>query len=166
MGILVAKPKVGYFFNGVQKDTSLTDLFSITVDEIKSVPIVIEDTASIYDAAVMMFLEDVGTVFVVKKGYLTGVVSRKDLLKATLGGNDAQSLPVSVVMTRVANIIYCNQNDVLMDAIKKIVEYHIDCLPIVTEEAPNAYKVIGRVSKTNIARYIVEISQQRKERSS
>jgi len=138
---------------------SMNEILSITVDQIKSVPVVIEQETSVYDAAVTMFLEDVGTLFVVKENFLKGVVSRKDLLKATLSGNSSATMPVSVVMTRLPQIVYCSKNDIFIDAVRKIVEYNIDCLPIVSEEGPDQMRVTGRISKTNISRYILEMGQ-------
>jgi CBS domain-containing protein len=162
-GILEAKTKVGYFYHGKSIENTLNEIFSITVDEIKSVPVVVDEETSVYDAAVMMFLEDVGTIFVVKNNYLKGVISRKDLLKATLSGNSSSTIPVSVVMTRLSKIVYCSKNDIFIDAVRKIVDYHIDCLPIVSEDAPDKLRVIGRISKTNISKYILEIGRLRKE---
>ena len=63
------------------------------------VPACIGENTSIYDCIVQLFLEDVGTIFVVNEDkYLEGVISRKDLLKATIGNS---GLPVSVIMTRM-----------------------------------------------------------------
>lgn len=85
-GILEAKPKVGYFYKGDETGPELNEALSIIVDKVKSVPVVIDEETTVYDAAVTMFLEDVGTIFVVKDNLLKGVISRKDLLKATLTG--------------------------------------------------------------------------------
>jgi CBS domain-containing protein len=162
IGVLVAKPKVGYLFNEMILEKSIDELFTIPVEEIKSVPVVIEEMSSIYDAAVTMFLEDVGTLFIVEDNYLKGIVSRRDLLKVTITGNSALTLPVSVIMTRLPQIIYCNNNDIFLDAVKKMVEYHIDCLPIVSEEGTDKLRVIGRISKTNICQYILDLGMSGK----
>ena len=82
-GILDARPRVGYFYTGKSTLGMLVEeLSSITIEDIMSVPIVVSASKSAYDAVVTMFLEDVGTLFVVDgKGCLFGVISRKDLLK-------------------------------------------------------------------------------------
>jgi len=160
LGILVAKPKVGYFYNGPGIDLAMKEIFSISVDEIKSRPVVVDEETTVYDAAVTMFLEDVGTIFIVKDQYLKGVISRKDLLKVTLGGNSATTMPVSVIMTRLSKMVYCSKEDIFIDAVRKIVDYHIDCIPIVMEEGPDKLKIIGRISKTNISTYILGISNR------
>ena len=160
LGILVAKPKVGYFYNGKGVDLTIKEIFSIPVDEIKSRPIVVDEETTVYDAAVTMFLEDIGTIFVVKDHYLKGVISRKDLLKVTLSGNSATTIPVSVIMTRLSKMVYCSKDDIFIDAVRKIVEYHIDCIPIVIEEGPDKLKIIGRISKTNISKYILDVGNR------
>ena len=102
-GVLDARPRVGYFYTGKNTLGMLQEeLSSITVEDIKSVPIVVSGDKNAYDAAVTMFLEDVGTLFVVEgaEGLLQGVISRKDLLKAAMNpGTDLHALPVVMVMT-------------------------------------------------------------------
>ena len=89
-GILDARPKVGYFYTG--KNTLgmlMEEISAITVQDLQSVPVAISHDKSAYEAVVTMFLEDVGTVFVLdENNLLTGVVSRKDLLKAAINNSD------------------------------------------------------------------------------
>lgn len=47
-------------------------------------PIVVNVDTNAYDAAVLLFTEDIGTLFVGKEDDVLGVVSRKDLLKAAM----------------------------------------------------------------------------------
>ncbi len=156
LNILEAKPKIGYFYNGNYKNNNRNKLTDIKLEDIKSLPVVVTSDTTIYDASVTMFVENVGTLFVVKNNLLTGIISRKDLLKASLGGGKPTDIPVSVVMTRLPQIIYCYPDENLLDAISNIVEYEIDCIPIV-ENNHEGLKVVGRVSKTNIISYIYEI---------
>ena len=110
--ILEAKPKVGYFYSGSDINLKdLDDLYNKQVSEVKAVPNIIkEDESSIYDAVITLFLENVDSLFVVDNNeLLAGIVSRKDLLKITIGETDLENLPVSMAMTRITN----------MDKIKK-----------------------------------------------
>ncbi|HHX87786.1 MAG TPA: helix-turn-helix transcriptional regulator, partial [Firmicutes bacterium] len=86
-GLLDGRPRVGYSYSGKGAASLLLDsLKSLTVNDIKSLPVVVRDKTSVYDAIVTLFVEDVGTLFVVdEEGYLQGVISRKDLLKASIG---------------------------------------------------------------------------------
>lgn len=162
--ILEAKPRVGYFYsqdNSYLKDFS--ELYDKKVKEIKGVPVVIKEEATVYDAIVKLFLEDVGSLFVIdERENLIGVVSRKDLLKITLGDTDINQVPISVVMTRMPNLITIKDSNTIFEAAKKIVEYEIDSIPVIEEiEAnenleENTIRVIGKVSKTNIARVFVD----------
>lgn len=165
VGLLEARPRVGYYVSGKKTSTSLSEaLRSYRVGDIKSVPVVVQTTASVYEAAVTLFLEDVGTIYVVtSEGSLEGVVSRKDLLRASLGQVDIHQIPVSVVMTRMPNVITTTPEETVWEAAKKIVEHEVDSLPVVKPEdgasRPGRLQVIGRLSKTNITRLFVELGE-------
>lgn len=160
-GVLEARPKVGYFYLGKTKDDFMfSEISAMKVGEIKSIPIVVDEKTSVYDAIVTMFLEDVGTIMVTSEGYLTGVVSRKDFLKSTIGGIDIYKVPVGIIMTRMPNIITVSSDDSIIRAAKKIIEHEVDSLPIVekeSEENEELLKVIGRISKTNLTKIFLEM---------
>ena len=86
-GYLDARPRVGYFYSGKSSAQLLTDnLSKLYVRDYQSIPVVVNEGISVYDAIVMMFIEDVGTIFVVdQRAFLVGVLSRKDLLRASMG---------------------------------------------------------------------------------
>lgn len=170
--ILEAKPRVGYFFSGRRVNYLVGEqIRKMKVNEIKSVPVVIQENTSVYDAIVMLFLEDVGTLFVVREGgILEGVVSRKDLLKATLGNADIHQMPVSIIMTRMPNIVMINPDETVYEAAKKIVDKEVDSLPVVRLLSPDnekggqrreEFEVIGRITKTSITRLLVELAEIR-----
>jgi len=165
-GLLGARPRVGYFFSGKNPFFIVAEkLRSILVGDIKSVPVVVGEKCSVYDAAVTMFIEDVGTLFVVRNGgILEGVISRKDLLKITMGGHDIHKLPVGVVMTRMPNVIVTTPEEPVWLAARKLISHEVDALPVVREAAVSSagegLEVVGRLSKTNITRLFVEIGEE------
>ena len=152
--ILEAKPKVGYHYNHeshIIRD--IEKLFNVSVEEIMSMPINVKEELSLYDAIVKMFLEDVGTIFVIDKNdKLSGVISRKDLLKMSIGQNDLKNTPVSLAMTRRPKLITIKRDNTYYEAARKISDNKIDSLPVVDDD----FKAIGRISKTNITNTIVE----------
>ncbi len=160
-GVLEARPKVGYFYAGnQQEDIMLETIKKTKVKEIKSIPVVVDEKTSVYDAIVTMFLEDVGTIYVVSDGFLSGVVSRKDFIKTAIGGIDIEKVPVAMIMTRMPNLVTVFPEDTVIKAARKIVEHKIDSLPIVEKEIINhqeRLKVIGRISKTNITKLFIEM---------
>jgi len=84
-GILDARPKVGYLYSGNNGVNIISEQIRKTrVSDIKSIPVIVDEQTSLYDGIVALFLEDVGSIYVVSKGYLTGVVSRKDFLKSIM----------------------------------------------------------------------------------
>jgi len=163
-GILEARPRVGYFYAGKnQKGLISEKIKSIKVSDIKAVPVVIREEASVYDAIVTLFLEDVGTLFVVQEdGSLCGVISRKDLLKIAIGNADIKQIPVSVVMTRMPNLVTVTLDESAYDAARKIVEHQVDALPVIKlkeVDGKQKYEVVGKVTKTTITKLFVEIGK-------
>jgi len=157
---------VGYF-HSVKSPYRLVaeKLRSVMVESVLSIPVVVPEDCSVYDAVVTMFIKDVGTLFVVKDvGLLEGVISRKDLLKTTLGGHDLHQLPVGVIMIRMPNILYTTPEESAWAAAKKIITHEVDALPVVRKvtksDGSEGLEVIGRLSKTNIARLFVELGER------
>ncbi|MCG8402534.1 MAG: helix-turn-helix transcriptional regulator [Firmicutes bacterium] len=165
-GMLEARPRVGYFYSGKKPGRMLADkLHRVLVGEIKSVPVVVPEKCTVYDAVVTLFIEDVGTLFAVRDGgYLEGVISRKDLLKITLGGQDIQKLPVGVIMTRMPNVVYIEPEDSVWEAARRMISHEVDALPVVRPSGKGNggtqnFEVVGRISKTNITRLFVELGE-------
>jgi len=158
-GYLDARPRVGYFYTGKSGVQLLTEnLKNIYVKDYQSIPVVINESVSVYDAIVTMFLEDVGTLFVVDQhSILVGVLSRKDLLRASLGKQELAALPVNIIMTRMPNITVCQRDDLLIDIAVKLIEKQIDALPVV-KETEKGFEVIGRVTKTNVTKAFVALA--------
>ena len=66
-------------------------------------------------------------------------------------------------MTRMPNIVCGASEDSAYDMAKKIIEHEIDSIPIVekvrVEQGKKQYKIIGKVSKTNITRLFVQMGK-------
>nr|WP_295677111.1 helix-turn-helix transcriptional regulator [uncultured Intestinibacter sp.] len=160
-GILDARPKVGYFYTGVSQINLLgNDIKEKKVEDMMGMPVVVKKDVSLYDVIVEMFLSDVGSIFIIDdQENLCGVVSRKDLLKATIGGLDINKMPIGMVMTRTPNVVTVEREDSIVLAARKIIEHEIDSIPVVDTDKDNyTMKVIGRISKTNITKLFLEIA--------
>lgn len=162
-GYLDARPRVGYFYTGKTGSELLTEkLKKFKVHEFQSIPVVVSDNVSVYDAICTMFLEDVGTLFVVNEGaFLVGVLSRKDLLRASLGNQDLREIPVHIIMTRMPNVTICYKDDLLLEAGQILIEKQIDALPVV-KDSEQGYEVIGRLTKTNLTKALVELGRDQR----
>ncbi|WP_339228151.1 helix-turn-helix transcriptional regulator [Oceanobacillus sp. FSL K6-2867] len=158
-GYLDARPRVGYFYTGKTGSELLTEkIKKFKVQEFLQVPIVVKESVSVYDAISAMFLEDVGTLFVVDdNSCLTGVLSRKDLLRASIGQQNLTAVPVHIIMTRMPNIAVCRKDDLLIDAAQKLITRQIDGLPVV-KDTDNGLEVVGRVTKTTMTKVLVELT--------
>ena len=165
IGILDARPKVGYYYLGNSESEMISNkISSIKIADLKSIPTVIDEQATLYDALVTLFLEDTGTIYVLSHGYLAGIVSRKDLLKNLMGGADMNKAPIGMIMTRMPNIVTVCDDDNALDAVVKIIDHEVDSLPVVTEineGGKKHLKVTGKFSKTNIARLLLDLASMK-----
>ncbi|MDU6903880.1 MAG: CBS domain-containing protein [Veillonella sp.] len=155
-------PNVGYYYVGLSKETQTAErLKSFLVSDVLSQAVVVNGDTSLYDTIVTLFTEDVGTILVCDGSYLVGVVSRKDLLRASMGQTDSHTMPISMIMTPVSKVIAVEPTDTLVEAAQKMIDYEVDCLPVVAREDignKKRLKVVGRVSKTTVAKVFLECS--------
>lgn len=163
MGVLEARPRVGYFFKeGKGRSPIAQRLSQLRVGDFKSMAAAVKENTLIYDAVVSLFTNNVGSLIVVgEERELKGMVSRKDILKASLGKIDLQQVPIGVIMTRMPNIIMVTSDESVLDAASKLVQHQIDTLPVVDyyidEHGNEKYEVVGRFTKTNVTNLFVEL---------
>lgn len=157
-GFLDARPRVGYFYTGKTGSELLSEKINkIKVKDYQSLPIVVKESATVYDAISTIFLEDIGTLFVVNEhSCLTGVLSRKDLLRASIGNQDLTTVPVHIIMTRMPNIAVCRKEDYLIDVARKLITKQIDGIPVV-KDSKHGLEVVGRITKTTTTKVLVEL---------
>lgn len=163
-GVLEARPRVGYFYKEENDGRSpIGDKVSkLRVMDFMSLAAAVRENISIYDAVVSMFTNNVGSLIVVgEERELRGMVSRKDILKASLGKLDLQQVPIAVIMTRMPNIAYASGDESVLEASRKIVQHQVDTLPVIEsyidETGNEKYEVIGRFTKTNVTNLFVEL---------
>lgn len=163
-GFLDARPKVGYVYSQKPPYSFLNEYIkNIKTKDIMSKPTITDEETKVYDAIVYLFLNDAGTLFIQNNGYLVGAVSRKDFLKIAMGGTDMHQVPVGVIMTRMPNIIFAEAEDMAYNTAKKIMDHEVDSIPVVEkvlQDDKELYKIIGKVSKTNITRLFVGLGNQ------
>lgn len=112
-GILQATPKIGYTYAGSDLETFFFfKTFDTKIDEIMIPPLLVNQNTSIRDAITNLFIYDVGSLYVVdEEKLLLGVLSRKDLLRASLN-SDIDNTPVVVCMTRIPHIKVCEKTSI------------------------------------------------------
>ncbi|MGL5440489.1 MAG: helix-turn-helix transcriptional regulator [Filifactoraceae bacterium] len=160
-GILDARPKVGYYFG--KSSSAIGQISKIkerSVESVMSLPVVIKETDTIYSAIITMFMEDTGSIFIVSEGELSGIISRKDLLKSAVGGLDIHDTPVSLAMTRMPNVVYVEEHELIPIAVQRLLVHEVDSLPVVRKEIINDkehLKIVGRFTKTNVTRIFIDI---------
>ncbi|MGB5824596.1 MAG: CBS domain-containing protein [Proteocatella sp.] len=157
LGFLAARPKVGYILQE-KSNISSEKIFKKRVSEVMSVAVVINEKESLHDAMVKFFIEDVGSIFVINEKGLSGIISRKDLLKSVIGEKDINKVPVSMAMTRMPNIVTIEENEYVTEAINKIIIHEIDSLPVISNKSGSEYiEIVGRFTKTNATKLLSEL---------
>lgn len=166
IGYLDAKPKVGYFLGKPMHPASVRihRLKETKVKDVQGVPVIISDTSTVQDAVVMLFLENVGSLIVTNQEHaLLGMVSRKDLLKVTLGNPNGAAMPISLVMTRQPNIITADPDDSIIVAAEKMIKHQVGSLPVVTrtedKDGRMVMEVVGRVTTTTMTRLLFDAAK-------
>lgn len=162
-GILDARPKVGYFYAGEGEflDTR-SSMKNVKVSDVMGIPLTARQSDTVYDVIVNIFIEDSGGVFITdEEDFLSGVVSRKDLLKATIGGTDITKIPIGMIMTRMPNIATVEEDTYIRDAASILSKREVDSLPVVryADADKQKMKIVGKVSKTLITRLFVEMTE-------
>lgn len=159
IGVLEARPRVGYIYKGMQNPFRTSEqIRQLKVKDFYSEPIVTRESTSVYDGIVSMFVNDMGTLFIVNENQeLEGIASRKDMLKTAIGKADITTLPIGVIMTRMPNIVVAYEEESLLDVAKRIIEHKIDGMPVVKKQDNGRLRVIGRITKTNITKALVSL---------
>ncbi|KRM73384.1 CBS domain-containing protein [Secundilactobacillus collinoides] len=154
--ILDARPKVGYVYRGEQQvGLNYGELYEKQIADIMQTPVTIRDNATLAEAVSKLFLDDVGSLYVVDQdGKLVGLMSRKDLLRASFNNNNAESMLVSVIMTRMPNIVTVTADMTLVSVGKLLLKHMVDSLPIVDKQ--DSSKLVGRITKNRIFQYFIE----------
>lgn len=73
---------------------------------------------------------------------------------------DIHKVPISVNMTRMPNVTYLEESELVIYAADRMIEKEIDSIPIVRKKDNQKYEVIGRISKTTIAKLLVALYKE------
>lgn len=160
IGVLDARPKVGYIFSGLDFEPFVQEqLNTLKVSEVLAPPVIINQDTTIKDAIMTLFMYDVGTLFIVEQETkeLVGILSRKDLLRSLSMGNN-QEVPVTLIMTRMPNIYVTHPEASVLQAAKMISRHEIDTLPVVKEKGSK--QIIGKISKTILVNLLIEVGDK------
>lgn len=159
--ILLAKPKIGYSLaNSHFQYFSKEEIKEQHISEVMETPILINQDANIKDAIISMFVYNTDILYIIDNGTLAGITTKKDLLKISINGKDLEKIPVSLIMTRMPNLIYLYSESSIYEGIKKLNFHQIDTIPIVkneTHEGRSILKVIGQFSKTTACNLFFEL---------
>ncbi|OIM58824.1 hypothetical protein ATX85_06765, partial [Oenococcus oeni] len=158
--VLNARPKVGYEFKGNQLlNFDYDHIYQTPISEILLPTTEIKASDTLQVAVGKLFLKDVGSLYVVnEKGDLVGLISRKDLLRASLNNSNVQSMMASIIMTRMPNIITATPDMSVIEAGKLLLLHKVDSLPVV--EKQSSRHAIGKITKNRIFQHFIEIGMK------
>jgi CBS domain-containing protein len=117
------------------------------IKDIMSKDIACVDTKSTAaDAAKKMKDQNVGSVLVIEKNQLQGLVTDRAIAtKAVAEEKDPRNVPVTDIMTR--NVVGCSEDDDVFDALQTMGKNRIRRLPVVNQQS----QLVGVVSMADIA---------------
>ncbi len=158
--ILNARPKVGYEFKGNQLlNFDYDHIYQTPISEILLPTTEIKASDTLQVAVGKLFLKDVGSLYVVnEKGDLVGLISRKDLLRASLNNSNVQSMMASIIMTRMPNIITATPDMSVATPDMSVIEAGKYSLPVV--EKQSSRHAIGKITKNRIFQHFIEIGMK------
>ena len=66
-----------------------------------------------------------------------------------------------MVMTPISKIIVAKPEESIASAAHRLINNEIDCLPVVKtiDEAKRKYQIVGRITKTNFTRLLVDLAE-------
>ena len=91
-------------------------------------------------------------------GYLTGIITRNDVLRGYLASDEWQRLPVGDYMTR--DVIAVAPEDLLRDVANLLLDHHIHRVVVVREESGKS-KPVAVVSATDLIYHMMKEVQSR-----
>ena len=153
-GVLEARQKIGYIYSGRSEDSLLTDAFAeYQVKDIMIEALTTYAKTSVNEAITQLFMYDAGSLYIIDPNdqTLQGLVSRKDLLRSSIG--QPADTPLGVIMTRMPNIIVIQPDQSVLEAARLIAQHQVDSLPVVTAN----HEILGKISKTHIVYLLVDL---------
>jgi CBS domain-containing protein len=134
------------------------------VSEIMTVNVVTISLDEIMDLVdEIMSNGDIRHMPVTKGGFVIGLLSQRDLLRAKLSSaidfSEAdrkellEATDVEKVMTR--DVKFAEPNEPIVHAAKRMLEMKIGCLPVVGEEK----ELMGLITETDVMRYFVQTAE-------
>lgn len=76
-------------------------------------------------------------------------------------GEDIHTMPISVNMSRMPNLTYLEEDELIIYAADQMIEKEIDSIPIVKNKGNNKYQVTGRISKQQLQNYLYHYLKNR-----
>ncbi|GEK28413.1 CBS domain-containing protein [Furfurilactobacillus siliginis] len=158
VGQLTSRPKVGYAYAETATNIDHQHLYEESITDILLPPTEIQPDTPLQQAVNTLFMADVGSLYVVDKDHnLRGLISRKDLLRASINNNDLEATPASMVMTRVPNIVTVTPDTSILHVGDLLLQHQVDSLPVVS--ASDSWHVIGKITKNRLFQRFIELGR-------
>jgi CBS domain-containing protein len=89
---------------------------------------------SVKEAATIMYKNHIGSLVIVEKEKIVGIITEGDVLKTVARDLDLNATPVLEVMTR--NVVTIEPDKEIGDAVNLMIEKRIKKLPVIDDEKP------------------------------
>lgn len=102
-----------------------------------------DEDMNIIDAAKKMYAHKIGSLIIIRKGKIIGLVTQTDVVKAISEERDLEATSLADIMSK--NTITIDPDKTIEDAVNLMVEYKIKKLPVVDDD-----KLVGIVTTSDI----------------
>lgn len=159
LNLLIAKPKVGYYYNSHFVSPFYVDhLRDQLVEEVMARPVLLSAESSLQEALNTLFTADADMLYITHQRALVGVVSQKDLLKFKLVNTPLDQVSVTLAMSRHPNLYTIAAEDTVANAVEMLTLHKVDSLPVLQWHPEHEqHEVVGQFSKTVVTRLLADI---------
>lgn len=123
----------------------------ITVKDLMSSPVItIEPHQTLREATALMIKKDIGSLPVMERNRLVGIITERDPVKASCEHGDVRLLKVRDIMSKP--VITCGPNIGILELVNLMIKHRIHHVPVVDKG-----KLVGIVSSADLALYGIPI---------
>ncbi len=133
-------------YSNAEVDVGVASMTVEVGELIKKIPVTLEVSASIQQAAQIMSEFNVSSIMLTENEKLSGILTDRDLRRRCVAKALDVSLPVSQIMS--SNIISMRSDDLVLHALMMMTKTNINHLPIIDDG-----KIIGMLTATDLTRH-------------
>lgn len=143
---LTARLEKAAKYNNRDADVDIATMTIEIGELVKKSPVLLEVSASIQQAAIVMSENNVSSIMLTQDEKLAGILTDRDLRRRCVARALDVTLPVTEIMS--SEIITMRSDDLVLHALMTMTKAHINHLPVVDDD-----RIIGMLTATDLTRH-------------